>query len=319
MKTRLNIDDFSIGQLKNIGNTSLVDLSSLSQNSTVRIYAKLEGENPTGSIKDRVAKCLIFDAEKEGKITQGQTIIEPTSGNTGIGLAMISKIKGYKMIAVMPDSVSQERVSLLKSFGAEIIFSDGKEGTNGSIKLAQKISSENPEYFMPFQYGNQASIKAHYYTTGLEISKQMPNITHFVAGLGTGGTLMGVGKRLKEINDSIKIIATAPHPDDVVQGLRSIEHGYIPPILDLDKLDGRIMVEAEESFFWTKKVMETHGLFVGVSSGATLATCVKMSKRLDNANIVTIFADGGWKYLSSGIYEKDFSEIANDIDGKVWW
>ena len=210
-------------------------------------------------------------------------------------------------------------VSLLKSFGAEIIFSDGKEGTNGSIKLAQKISSENPEYFMPFQYGNQASIKAHYYTTGLEIAKQMPDITHFVAGLGTGGTLMGVGKRLKEINDSIKIIATAPHPDDVVQGLRSIEHGYIPPILDLDKLDGRIMVEAEESFFWTKKVMETHGLFVGVSSGATLATCVKMSKRLDNANIVTIFADGGWKYLSSGIYEKDFSEIANDIDGKVWW
>ena len=254
MKTRLNIDNFSIGQLKNIGNTSLVDLSSLSQNSTVRIYAKLEGENPTGSIKDRVAKCLIFDAEKEGKITPGQTIIEPTSGNTGIGLAMISKIKGYKMIAVMPDSVSQERVSLLKSFGAEIIFSDGKEGTNGSIKLAQKISSENPEYFMPFQYGNQASIKAHYYTTGLEIAKQMPDITHFVAGLGTGGTLMGVGKRLKEINDSIKIIATAPHPDDVVQGLRSIEHGYIPPILDLDKLDGRIMVEAEESFFGLRKL-----------------------------------------------------------------
>jgi len=319
MGTKLNIDNFSTGQLKNIGNTSLIDLSSLSENDTVKIYAKIEAENPTGSIKDRVAKCLIFDAEKTGKLSKGQTIIEPTSGNTGIALAMIARIKGYKMIAVMPDSVSQERISLLKSFGADIIFSEGKEGTNGSIKLAQKILIENPEYFMPFQYGNQASIKAHYYTTGLEITKQMPTVTHFVAGLGTGGTLMGVGKRLKEFNDSIKIIATAPHPDDVVQGLRSIEHGYIPPILDLDKLDGRIMVEAEESFYWTKKVMETHGLFVGVSSGATLATCVKMSKRLENSVIVTIFADGGWKYLSSGIYEKEFSEIANDIDGKVWW
>ncbi len=319
METKLNIDNFSTGQLKNIGNTSLIDLSSLSENDSVKIYAKIEAENPTGSIKDRVAKCLIFDAEKTGKLSKGQTIIEPTSGNTGIGLAMIARIKGYKMIAVMPDSVSQERISLLKSFGADIIFSEGKEGTNGSIKLAQKISHENPEYFMPFQYGNQASIKAHYYTTGLEIIKQMPDITHFVAGLGTGGTLMGVGKRLKEFNDSVKVIATAPHPDDVVQGLRSIEHGYIPPILDLDKLDGRIMVEAEESFFWTKKIMESHGLFVGVSSGATLATCVKLSKRLENSVIVTIFADGGWKYLSSGIYEKEFSEISNDIDGKVWW
>ena len=232
---------------------------------------------------------------------------------------MISKIRGYNMIAVMPDSVSSERISLLKSFGSEIIFSKGKDGTNGSIKLAQKIASENPDYFMPFQYGNQASIKAHYYTTGKEIITQMPNITHFVAGLGTGGTLMGVGKRVKEFNESIKIIATAPHPDDVVQGLRSIEHGYIPPILDLDKLDGRIMVEAEESFYWTKKVMETHGLIVGVSSGAALATCIKMSKRLKESVIVTIFADGGWKYLSSGIYEKDFSELSEEIDGKVWW
>jgi len=319
MKIDFSIKKFNEGILHNIGGTTLMDLSSLSETKSVKIFAKLEGENPTGSIKDRVARCLIFDSEKQGFLKQGQTIIEPTSGNTGIGLAMIAKIRGYKMIAVMPNSVSSERISLLKSFGSEIIFSDGKEGTNGSIKLAQKISKENPEYFMPFQYGNQASIKAHYYTTGEEIVKQKPNVTHFVAGLGTGGTLMGVGKRLKEHNPSIKIIATAPHPDDVVQGLRSIEHGYIPPILDLDKLDGRIMVEAQESFFWTKKVMETHGLFVGVSSGATLATCVKLSKRLENSTIVTIFADNGWKYLSSGIYEREFDEISKEIDGKVWW
>ena len=319
MKTDISIQKFNKGILHNIGDTTLMDLSLLSESKTVKIYAKIEGENPTGSIKDRVARCLIFDSEKKGLLKPGQTIIEPTSGNTGIALAMIAKIRGYKMIAVMPDSVSSERISLLKSFGSEIVFSDGKQGTNGSIKLAQKISSENPEYFMPFQYGNQASIKAHYYTTGKEIINQEPGITHFVAGLGTGGTLMGVGKRLKEHNSSIKIIATAPHPDDVVQGLRSIEHGYIPPILDLDKLDGRIMVEAEESFFWTKKVMETHGLFVGVSSGATLATCVKLSKRLENSIIVTIFADSGWKYLSSGIYEKEFAEISKEIDGKVWW
>ena len=223
------------------------------------------------------------------------------------------------MISVMPDSVSEERISLLKSFGSEIIFSKGDDGTNGSIKLAQEIIKKHPEYYMPFQYGNKANIMAHYYTTGPEIIKDVPDISHFVAGLGTGGTLMGVGKRMKEFNKDIQIIATAPHPDDVVQGLRSIEHGYIPPILNLDKLDGRIIIEAEESFYWTKKLLEDQGLFIGVSSGATFATCIKIAKKLNNAKIVTIFADGGWKYLSSGIYEKKFSEISDQINGKTWW
>ena len=319
MQTENEISKFNTGILKAIGNTSIVDLSSMSPNPTVQIFAKLEAENPTGSIKDRVARCLLYDAEISGEISKGQTIIEPTSGNTGIALAMIASIKGYNMISVMPDSVSEERISLLKSFGSEIIFSKGDDGTNGSIKLAQEIIKKHPEYYMPFQYGNKANIMAHYYTTGPEIIKDVPDISHFVAGLGTGGTLMGVGKRMKEFNKDIQIIATAPHPDDVVQGLRSIEHGYIPPILNLDKLDGRIIIEAEESFYWTKKLLEDQGLFVGVSSGATFATCIKIAKKLNNAKIVTIFADGGWKYLSSGIYEKQFSEISNQINGKTWW
>ena len=306
-----------------IGNTPLIDLTHLSPDPKIRIFGKLESVNPTGSIKDRVAKNLILEAERQGLLRLGGTILEPTSGNTGLGLAMIAKLRGYKMIAVMPESVSSERVELLRGFGAEIIFSDAEKGTNESIIRAKQIANENPDYFMPYQYGNQANPKTHYLTTGPEILRDIPNLYGFIAGLGTGGTLMGVGKALKEHDPKIKIVATAPHPDDKVQGLRSIEHGFVPPILDLNQLDGRILIEAEEAFYWTRKMLTDSGVFVGVSSGATFATAHKlashMSKNKESGNIVIILADGGWKYLSTGIYSENFKFSQKDIEGQTWW
>lgn len=306
-----------------IGNTPLVELTALSPDPAVQIFAKLECGNPTGSVKDRTAKYLIQDAEKRGLLKPGGTILEPTSGNTGLGLAMIASIKGYRMIAVMPASVPRERVDLLKAFGAEIEYSDADKGTNESIVLAKKLADEHPDYFMPYQYGNEANPRAHYETTGPEIIRDLPDIDVFVAGLGTGGTLMGVGKALREHNPDVKIVAAAPHPDDKVQGLRSIEHGFIPPILDLDALDGRIMVEGEEAFYWTRKLLTDAGVFVGVSSGATFGTAYKLASRMskngESGKIVAMFADGGWKYLSTGIYNQDFKFNQKEIEGKTWW
>jgi cysteine synthase B len=296
----------------------MIDISKISPNK-VKIFAKLESSNPSGSIKDRVAKYLIESAEKKGLISHGSTIIDPTSGNTGIALAMISRIKGYKMKAVMPDNVSDERKSMLLSLGAEIIFSKGEEGTNGAIKLAEKISKENKDYYMPYQYGNEANPRSHYETTGPEIIKQLPEIDVFVAGLGTGGTLMGVGAALKEYNAEIKIVAAAPHPEEVVPALRSIEHGFIPPILDLDKLDSRILVGEEESFYWTKMLMEKCGVFAGVSCGAVTSAAVKVAKKIEKGNIVVIIADSGERYLSSKLWEMDYEAIKERRDQKIWW
>ena len=304
--------------LQTIGNTPLVDISEISPNNA-KIYAKLESANPAGSIKDRVAKYLVESAEKNGDIRKGSTIIEPTSGNTGIALAMISKVKGYNMIAVMPDNVSDERKSLLSSLGAEIIFSNGEDGTNGAIRLAQEIDKNNEDYFMPYQYGNEANPRAHYETTGPEIIKQMPEIDVFVAGLGTGGTLMGVGKALKEYNQDIKVVAAAPHPEEVVPALRSIEHGFIPPILDLEKLDSRILVGEEESFYWTKMLMEKCGVFAGVSCGAVTAAAIKVAKKIKEGNIVIIIADSGERYLSSKLWELSYEEIKETVEQKIWW
>lgn len=310
--------------LHTIGNTPMVDISQFSPEEGVRLFAKLESHNPTGSVKDRVALSLIDAAERDGKLTRGSggVILEPTSGNTGIGLAMVGQLRGYQVKAVMPKSVSTERVQLLQAFGAEVIFSPAEKGTNESIAVAQQLKSENPSWFMPYQYGNSANPDAHYYTTAPEIINEVPDIHAFVAGLGTGGTLMGVGRALKEHNQNIQIIAAAPHPDDKVQGLRSIEHGFIPPILDLNQLDARIMVEAEESFYWTKRLLLDAGIFAGVSSGAVLATSIRAARRLnnnDNINIVMLFADGGWKYLSTGIYTRDWADMKNEIEGQTWW
>ena len=266
--------------ITSIGNTPLIDVSQLSPDPKIQIFGKLESANPTGSVKDRVAKYLILNAEREGKISEGSTILEPTSGNTGIGLAMLGSTRGYKIKVVMPADVPPERIDILKAFGAEVIFSDAGKGTNESINLAKQISNDNPNYYMPYQYGNEANPKAHYETTGPEIIKDLPDTDVFVAGLGTGGTLMGAGKFLKEYNSNIKIIATAPHPDEKVQGLRAIEHGFIPPIIDLEKLDGRVLIEGEEAFYWTRKLLVEMGIFVGVSSGATFATARKMALKM---------------------------------------
>lgn len=306
-----------------IGNTPLIELTRLSPDPAIRIFAKIESGNPTGSVKDRTAKYLIEDAERRGLLKPGGTILEPTSGNTGLGLAMIASVRGYKMIAVMPASVPRERVDLLKAYGAKIEFSDADKGTNESIILAKKLADESPDYYMPYQYGNEANPRAHYETTGPEIIRDLPDVDVFVAGLGTGGTLMGVGKALKEHNPNVKIVAAAPHPDDKVQGLRSIEHGFIPPILDLDALDGRIMVEGEEAFYWTRRLLTEAGVFVGVSSGATFGTAHKLASRMskngESGKIVAMFADGGWKYLSTGIYNRDFKFDQKEIEGKTWW
>ena len=306
-----------------IGNTPLVDVSMLSPDPKIHIYGKLESVNPTGSVKDRAARSLIEVAESEGLIKPGDTILEPTSGNTGLGLAMIGRIKGYNVKVVMPASVPPERIQLLQAFGAEVILSHKDKGTNESIIVAKQLSEENPSYFMPYQYGNLANPKAHYLTTGPEIVRDMPGVDAFVAGLGTGGTLMGVGRALKEHNPDVQIVATAPHPDDKVQGLRSIQQGYIPQILDLAKLDGRILVEGEEAFYWTRRLLTDAGYFVGVSSGATFATARKIAQKWSHegrtGKIVAMFADGGWKYLSTGIYGEDFKFKQSEIEGKTWW
>lgn len=311
------------GSIHAIGNTPLVDLSQMTPDSKVKIFGKLESVNPTGSVKDRAARSLIFDAEKQGLLNPGGTILEPTSGNTGLGLAMIGRQRGYQVKVVMPASVPPERVQLLRAFGAEVILSAADKGTNESIILAKQIAMENPDYYMPYQYGNQSNPNAHYLTTGPEIIKDLPGVDLFIAGLGTGGTLMGVGKCLREYNPEIKIVATAPHPDDKVQGLRAIEDGYIPPILDLDQLDARILIEAEEAFYWTRKLLTDAGVFVGVSSGATYATARKIAEKFSKddvrSNIVIMLADGGWKYLSTGIYSETFTFKQSDIEGKTWW
>ncbi|MFW6194990.1 MAG: PLP-dependent cysteine synthase family protein [Chloroflexota bacterium] len=302
-----------------IGDTPLVDISVLSPVDDVRIYAKLEGANPSGSVKDRVAKYMVEKAEREGLLKPGSTMIEPTSGNTGISLAMISRVRGYHLKVVMPASVSTERIQLLRAYGAEIIFSDADKGTNESVLVAKEIAAENPSFFMPYQYGNDANPKAHFESTGPEIIRDLPSTDVFIAGLGTGGTLMGVGRALRLHNPDVQIIAVAPHPDEVVQGLRSIEHGFIPPVLNLDELDGRILVEADETFYWTKQLMEQAGVFSGVSSGSTIACARRIARRIGSGNIVVLLADSGWKYLSTGLWTRDYKDIKSEVEGKIWW
>ena len=305
--------------LDTIGNTPTVKLGKTSANEKVNIYAKLEGANPTGSVKDRIAKYMIEKAEAEGLLTKGKTILEPTSGNTGISIAMIGRLKGYKVEVVMPENVSQERAQLLLAYGAEVHFSDGARGTNGSVLVAQEMASRDNSYFMPYQYGNEANPRAHYETTAEEIIRDLPEADVFVAGLGTGGTLMGVGRRLKEHNPRVRIVAVAPNPDDAIQGLRSLEEGFIPPILDLSVLDSRIMVDSREAFFFTRELMEQEGLFAGISSGSVIAAARRIATRMEKGNIVCLLADGGWKYLSTGLWSKDFSQLKQVVDGKIWW
>lgn len=304
-----------------IGNTPLVELGRFSPRPGVHIYAKLEGQNPTGSVKDRIAKYMIEAGERSGELKPGATILEPTSGNTGIGLAMIGQVKGYHVVCVMPEAVSEERTQLLKAFGAEIIYTPGELGSNGAIARAKEIVAENPgKYYFPYQYGNEANPRAHFETTGPEILRDLPQTTVFVAGLGTGGTLTGTGRYLKAQKPEIKVIAAAPHPGDLVQGLRALEEGFIPPVLDESVLDGKIVVDSRSSFAMAKELTLREGLFVGISAGSVVKAALKVSERLEGEqHIVCLLADGGWKYLSSNLWTTEWEDQPGDIESKIWW
>jgi cysteine synthase len=292
-----------------IGNTPLVELKRLSPKPDVRIYIKLESYNPTGSVKDRVARSMIERAEEDGLIAPGQTILEPTSGNTGISLAMICRRKGYPLTVVMPDNVTQERTQLLTMYGAEIVYSPGDQGSNGAVAMALEMAERDPSYYMPYQYGNQANPEAHYHGTAVEILEELDEVTAFVAGLGTGGTLMGNARRLKEEDPDTMIVAAEPLQGELVQGLRSLEDGYIPPIIDLSLLDRKIFVSNRDAVIGTKRLLEEEGLFVGVSTGAIATICVRVASELDEGNVVFVAPDDGWKYLSSGVYTKSLEQL----------
>jgi cysteine synthase B len=302
-----------------IGNTPLVELPRITPKKGVRIFAKMEGNNPTGSLKDRIAKYMIEHAERSGELTKDKTILEPTSGNTGIALAMIGRRKGYKVKVVIPENATPERRQLLEIFGAEMIYSDGTKGSNGAIELAQKLVAQDKTLYMPYQYGNPANPLAHYETTGVEILNDLPEVDVFVAGLGTGGTLMGVGRRLKEVNPKTKVIAVEPHPGDLVQGLRSLDEGFIPPILDTSLLDSKIMVDSRCAFAATKDLTTKEGIFAGVSSGAVVHVAIRMAHRMEKGNIVVILCDNGWKYVSLGVWHKEFPELGENMYSHLWW
>jgi [CysO sulfur-carrier protein]-thiocarboxylate-dependent cysteine synthase len=305
--------------VQSIGNTPLVELPRLSPKPGVRIWAKLESRNPTGSVKDRVARALIEDAEEKGAILPGQTILEPTSGNTGISLGMICSRKGYRLKVVMPENVTPERTQLLKMYGAEIVYSEGSKGSNGAVEKALDMAEKDSSYYMPYQYGNMANPNAHYNGTALEILEELDEVSAFVAGLGTGGTLMGNGRRLKEtFGDACKIVAAEPMQGEPVQGLRSLDDGFIPPIIDISLLDRKIFVTNTDAILWTRKLLDEESVFAGVSSGAIARVAVRIAGELDEGNVVFIVADDGWKYLSSGIYTLPVEEIEN-LDSTVWW
>ena len=295
-----------------IGNTPMVDVSVLSPNPRVRLIAKLENQNPFGSVKDRIAKSMIVTAEKNGLLAPGQQIVEPSSGNTGIALAAIAQVKGYPIKILMPTSVSIERRQMLEIFGAEIILTPGAEGSNGAVMRALDLHAQHPEWYMPYQYANDANPLAHYEGTGPEIWRDCPEITHFVAGLGTSGTLMGTGRYLKEQNPAIKVIAVEPPLGERVEGLRNLDEGYIPPVFDnwggQGILDRKRVVRPRESIEWTRRIVKECSIFAGISTGAALAGAAKVASEITEGTIVFIVCDGGWKYLSTGAYTDDLDE-----------
>jgi len=301
-----------------IGYTPLVELPRLAPKPGVRIYAKLEGRNPTGSVKDRIAKAMVEDAEERGLISPGQTILEPTSGNTGIALAMVCRRKGYPLKVVLPDNVTKERIQLLRMYGAEIVFSEGAKGSNGAVERALEMGERDASYYMPYQYGNEANPKAHYEGTAPEILEELDEVAAFVAGLGTGGTLMGVGRRLKEQDPDTQLVAAEPMQGEDVFGLRSLDDGFIPPILDLTLLDRKIMVSNRDAIVWTQRLLHEEGVFAGVSAGAIASVAVRIAEELDGGNVVFLIPDDGWKYLSSGVYTTPIEDLEG-IDSTFWW
>jgi cysteine synthase len=300
-----------------VGSTPLVELSRLAPPG-IRLYAKLEGQNPTGSIKDRIAKAMIEAAEASGELEPGRELLEPTSGNTGISLALVARLKGYRLTCVMPENATEERRRLLRLFGAEIVESPGAEGSNGAVRVALELAQREPRYYMPFQYANQANPRAHYEGTGAEIAEALDRVDCVVAGLGTGGTLMGAGERLRESFPDVTVAAAEPLPGDPVMGLRSLEDGYVPPILDVSKLDRKLLVSNEEAAASVKQLLEEEGIFAGVSSGAVLHVALRLARELDQGSVVVcILADGGWKYLSADFWEAD--DPAATMERSHWW
>jgi len=309
-----------------IGNTPMVDVSALSPHPGARILVKLEGQNPAGSVKDRIAKAMVEEAEADGTLVPGRTIIEPSSGNTGIALAMIARLRGYPIKVVLPENVSVERRQMLEVFGAEIISSPGAEGSNGAVRLARRLADENPDWAFLYQYANEANPRAHYATTGPEILRDVPDITHFVAGLGTSGTLMGVGTYLKEQRPEVQVLAVEPPSGEVVQGLRSLDDGYIPPVFETwggnELLDGKRIVRPRESLECTRRLADECGIFAGISSGAALAGALKVAERLgddEQATIVFVASDAGWKYLSTGAWTADLDEAVANAEAIVYF
>ena len=304
--------------LSYIGNTPLVEISRMSPNPGVRIFAKLEGHNPTGSIKDRVAKYMLQDAEARGVLRPGQTLIEASTGNTALALSLMAKLGGYQMKAVVSTRATPGMAELLEMHGVEVIWCEPKAGMKGAIDLAKRLSQEEG-WFTPCQFENQANVLAHYETTGPEILRALPEVDVFIAGMGTGGTLMGVGKRLKEHNPKVKVIGVEPRMGEQLQGLRSLQEGYIPPLLDLSRLDGRFLVDSQAAFACARAVLDVEGIFAGVSSGAVLHCAQRLARRMDRGNIVVIFADGGWKYLASGPWREAARVQVEHPDDMAWW
>lgn len=305
--------------LELIGNTPLVGVHALSPNPAVRMYAKLEGQNPGGSSKDRIALKMVDLAERDGVLRPGATILEPSSGNTGIGLALVAKLRGYHLRVVMPENVSVERRQLLEIFGAEITLSPAEEGSNGAIRRAQQIVADEPDYVFLYQYGNPANPLAHYEGTGPEIWRDCPDVDVFVAGLGTSGTLMGVGRYLKEQKPDVRVVAVEPPAGELVQGLRNLDDGFVPPIFAPDVLDRKLIVRPRESIEWTRRLLNDAGVFAGISSGAAIAGAVKVAATMDAGTIVTLLPDGGWKYLSSGAWTDDLDVVEERAQRINYW
>ena len=302
-----------------IGNTPLIGVHQLSPKPGVKIWAKLEGQNPGGSSKDRIALKMIELAEEDGVLKPGATILEPSSGNTGIGLALVAKLRGYSLRIVLPENVSPERRQLLEIFGAEVTTSPGEEGSNGAIRMAEKIAADDPSYVFLFQYGNPANPLAHYEATGPEILRDCPEVDVFVAGLGTSGTLMGVGRYLKQRKPAVRVVAVEPPAGELVQGLRNLDDGFVPPIFDPGVLDRKLIVRPRESVEWTRRLLDECGVFAGISSGSAMAGAAKAADQMDEGTIVVLLPDGGWKYLSSGAWTDPIEEVVERATRINYW
>ena len=302
-----------------IGGTPMVELPRLAPHPGVRLYAKLEGANPTGSVKDRIALAMLEDARASGALWPGQTILEPSSGNTGISLAMLGRLMGHPVRIVLPDNTTPEREQLLRIYGAEIVHSPGAEGSNGAIRLAQALAGSDPSLFMPYQYGNHANPRAHEETTGPEILEQVPDLTAFVAGLGTGGTLTGVGRFLKRTRPEVRVIAAEPLPGELVQGLRSLEEGFVPPVLDETVLDDRYLVNNRDAVIGLRRLLADEGIFGGLSAGAAVAVAVRVAREMETGSVVALLADAGWKYLSTDLWTRELDDLEDELEGSLLW